>query len=262
MEKKGFVLEIRNPMFPSRTIKTQEEIKNIIAVQKAIEEALKEVLKIIRKSKIKGKFLSYQGRVLPSGRIKRFINSELLQRDCLPARDTTITSGDQACDVHFRGSAPLQANSAIIIDIYPRSLKSKYWSDMTRTVVKGKASPELKKLYHTVLAGQKKALALVKPGANGKMIDQTIRDFFTAQGYKTEKMQGFIHGTGHGVGLDIHEEPRIHQKKSILKAGNVITIEPGLYYQGLGGVRIEDTVVVTEKGCLNLAKFSKRLLEL
>ncbi|MCK5268215.1 MAG: aminopeptidase P family protein, partial [Spirochaetes bacterium] len=205
--------------------------------------------------------------ILTSEEIRRFINSELLKRDCMPVKDTITSSSDQACDVHFFGSGPLKANSAIIIDIFPRSLKTKYWSDMTRTVVKGKASPELKKLYNTVLAGQKKALAIVKAGVSGAEIDKIIRDFFIKEGYQTKeikgKMQGFVHGTGHGVGLDIHEEPRIHQENRILlKAGNVITIEPGLYYLGLGGVRIEDTVAVTEEGCLNLAKFPKQLLEL
>ena len=267
LEKQGFSLKVREPFLKERTVKTNAEVKYIVAVQRKMEEVLAEALEIIRKSRIKGKFLyNKKGEILTSEQIRSFINSELLKRGCVPEKSTIVSSGDQACDVHFFGSGSLMANSAIIIDIFPRSAESKYWSDMTRTVVKGKASPELKKLYNTVLAGQKKALALVKPGASGKMIDQTIRDFFISKGYQTGKikgkMQGFVHGTGHGVGLDIHEGPRICQKDSILKAGNVITIEPGLYYWGLGGVRIEDTVVVTEKGCLNLAKFSKRLLEL
>ncbi len=135
---------------------------------------------------------------------------------------------------------------------------------MTRTIVKGKAGPEIKKIYQIVLRAQKLALARIAPGARCSEIHNAVEDFFASQGFITEnqgkKIRGFIHGTGHGVGLDIHEPPFINSNSSdILKEGNIVTVEPGLYYPGIGGVRIEDIVAVTKNGCENLTQAPKFL---
>ncbi len=260
----------KDVFFEQRTIKTKEEIEHIIEVQRNVEEVLYETLEIIRKSKIKnniqGSFLYYQAEILTSESLRRFMNIELLKRDCFSEAGLIVSSGKQTSVPHNLGSGPLKANTPIIFDIYPRSITTKYWADMTRTVVKGQASPEFKELYSAVLDGQKKAIKMVKPGIDGFEIDKMLREFFVSKGYKTEEingeMQGFIHATGHGVGLDIHEEPRISNLERILKPGNVFTIEPGLYYKDIGGVRIEDLVVVTKNGCENLTHFPKRLMEL
>ena len=136
-------------------------------------------------------------------------------------------------------------------------------ADMTRTVVKGRASDALKKLYDTVKTAQEEAVGKVKDGASGQDIHQGILDRFEKAGYQTGmkdgRMQGFFHGTGHGLGLDIHEPPRISRGPWTLKTGQVVTVEPGLYYPDIGAVRIEDMVVVTETGCRNLTQFPKFL---
>lgn len=152
----------------------------------------------------------------------------------------------------------------IIIDIYPRSSNKRYFSDMTRTVVRGKALPEIKKIYNTVLAAQELAIKKVKPGIKGNELYKIVLDYFTNCGYKTERKgkvaQGFTHGLGHGVGLDVHEIPELNSSsKDVLKTGSVVTVEPGLYYPEIGGVRIEDLVVVTKNGCENLTRFEKVL---
>jgi Xaa-Pro aminopeptidase len=164
------------------------------------------------------------------------------------------------------GSGPLFANQPIIIDIYPKSSISRYFADMTRTVVKGKASPEIRKIYDTVLAGQKLALKSVRTGIEISSLYQKVTDYFEKCGFQTtlgsRNPEGFIHNLGHGLGLEIHEKlflgPRNREK---LQAGSIITIEPGLYYPGIGGIRIEDLVLVKEEGCVNLTRMPK-ILEL
>lgn len=135
---------------------------------------------------------------------------------------------------------------------------------MTRTIVKGKASEKLKKMYDVVLGAQKLALGEVKAGVRANSIHKKVENYFISCGFKTKEkngiIQGFFHSTGHRVGLDIHELPNIStNNKKVLKVGNVVTVEPGLYYPEIGGVRIEDMVVVTETGCRNLTKFPKFL---
>ena len=169
--------------------------------------------------------------------------------------------GEQACDPHNEGSGPLPAGRGIIFDVFPRSATSRYFADMSRTVVRGAPTSDLKRLYQTVKDAQEEAIEKVKDGAEGMKIHQGICARFEKAGYMTGvvngRMQGYFHGTGHGVGLDIHEAPRISRTGSLLQEGHVVTVEPGLYYPGLGAVRIEDMVLVTKDGCRNLTDFPK-----
>jgi Xaa-Pro aminopeptidase len=143
---------------------------------------------------------------------------------------------------------------------------SRYYADMTRTVVKGEPVPELERMYEAVLEGQEAALAMIRAGVNGGDVHRKVSDILHEAGYKTiihdqrpgEPLgEGFIHGTGHGVGLEVHEGPRVSVVDEELKAGDVVTVEPGLYDPELGGLRIEDLVVVTQDGNRNLTDFPK-----
>jgi Xaa-Pro aminopeptidase len=149
------------------------------------------------------------------------------------------------------------------MDIFPRSEATGYFGDLTRTVVRGRASERLKEVYALVEAGVRLGHRRVAPGADGKAVHQEIHDLFTARGYPTGvkdgRMQGFFHGTGHGLGLQIHEPPSISVRGTRLRAGHVVTVEPGLYYLGLGGVRIEDVALVTPRGSRNLTRAPRRL---
>ncbi|OLC41129.1 MAG: Xaa-Pro aminopeptidase [Nitrospirae bacterium 13_1_40CM_4_62_6] len=257
----GYQLETKQePFFERRAVKSEEEIRYIEATQRATEEAVAAAHQTLRAAAPRGGVLWLDGEPLTSERIKKLINVKLMERDCV-GQHTIVAGGEQACDPHHEGSGPLPADRSIIFDVFPRSGQTRYFADMSRTVVRGKASPELKRLYQTVRDAQEEAIGKVRDGADGAKIHQRICDRFEAAGYKTGlvngRMQGYFHGTGHGVGLDIHEAPRISRSGTPLQEGQIVTVEPGLYYPGLGAVRIEDMVLVTLDGCRNLTQFPK-----
>jgi Xaa-Pro aminopeptidase len=250
----------RDPFYEQRVVKTAEEVRYIEASQRATEEAVAAAHAVLRQAAIKNGQLWVDGTALTSEGIKKLINVKLMERDCV-AQHTIVAGGEQACDPHNEGSGPLPADRSIIFDVFPRSAASRYFADMSRTVIRGTASPELKRLYQAVKDAQEEAIDKIKDGADGMKIHQGICARFEKAGYKTGlvngRMQGYFHGTGHGVGLDIHEAPRISRTGSLLQEGHVVTVEPGLYYPGLGAIRIEDMVLVTKDGCRNLTDFPK-----
>ncbi len=263
LQSLGYIIEPKDePFYPQRLLKSDEEIQAIETTQRATEEALEIALQVIQESSIRHDIIYFDGVPLTSEKIKQVIHIALMERNCV-GQHTIIASGIQGCDPHNEGSGPLQANTSIIMDIFPRSSTTRYFADQTRTVVKGQASDKLRKLYDTVKNAQQEAVNAVCDGANGNDIHKKICSRFEAAGYTTGphkgRMQGFFHGTGHGVGLDIHEPPRVGKATATLQAGQVVTIEPGLYYPDIGAVRIEDMVLVTQTGCRNLTKFPKFL---
>jgi Xaa-Pro aminopeptidase len=199
---------------------------------------------------------------LTSEYLRKVIARELLENSCI-AVHTIVACGDQGCDPHNIGSGPIFANKTIIIDIFPKSLISNYCANITRTFVRGKASEKVKRMFDAVIGAQNKAFELIKDGIDGTVIHKQVQKFFRQLGYSTKKygnkMVGFFHGTGHGIGLEVHEPPRVSKKGMTLRKGNVITVEPGLYYFGVGAVRLEDIVVVEKDGCRNLTRFPKIL---
>jgi Xaa-Pro aminopeptidase len=263
LRERGFRISTRKePFYPERAIKSAEEVESVLQTMRATEEAIGHAVELIRASEIHQGQLLHEGRVLTSEFIKKLINVKLMENDCI-AQHTIVACGDDACDPHNEGSGPFRAHEPIVMDVFPKSSKTGYYADITRTVVKGKPSDALRRVYDTVLQGQELGLQMVKAGASGKAIHTAINDLFEKAGYNTgvinERVQGFFHGTGHGVGLEIHEPPRISRVDDTLQPGHVVTVEPGLYYLGVGGVRIEDTVLVTSHGCENLTSFPKYL---
>jgi Xaa-Pro aminopeptidase len=262
IKRKGIALETSNRLFwPAREKKTAEEIRLLECALRITETGMKRGMEILKASKPgAGKKLKWSGKTLTSEILRAEIDSAILRAGGVPT-NTIVAGGDQACDPHERGFGPLRANSLIILDIFPRDAKTGYWGDMTRTVVRGRASEQQRKLWEAVKAGQALALKRIKAGVDGMSIHKAITELFDRWGFPTEvrngRRVGFFHGTGHGLGLEIHEYPRL--QKVTLKAGQCLTVEPGLYYPGIGGARIEDVVIVEKDGCRILSKFPKQL---
>lgn len=247
--------------WPEREAKSEDELQLMRRALAITEKGLARAMEVLAASKPgPGKKLSWSGRTLTSEILRAEIDSAILRVGGLPA-NTIVAGGDQACDPHERGFGPLKADSLIILDIFPRDAKSGYFGDLTRTVVRGRASEEQRRLWETVREGQTLALKKMKPGVDGLELHNKVKQFFTDRGFPTEvrdgRQVGFFHGTGHGLGLEIHEFPRF--QKTVFKPGQVLTVEPGLYYPGIGGARLEDVVAVTKNGTRMLSRFEKRL---
>jgi Xaa-Pro aminopeptidase len=264
LRKLGVKLKPRAAVFPRREIKSADEVRKISAALTMAEVGMAEGMEVLRRSKIaRNRKLIYHGLPLTSEKLRAVIDCAILQA-CGLAANTIVAGGRQACDPHERGHGLLRANEPIIIDIFPRSQKTGYFGDITRTVVRGRANEAVKKLYDTVLRGQKIGFEKIRAGVPTADVHKAVQKFFVQQGYKTGRrdgrMEGFFHGTGHGLGLEIHEAPRLGATSAgKLRIGHVVTVEPGLYYPEIGGVRLEDVALVTSNGAKNLTRFEKVL---
>jgi len=251
------------PFFPERYVKNAEEKKHIIQSQRAVFSTMRMVGDVLKKSRIKGSRLVYRGKILSSESVRSMIDVFLMENGFV-VDGTIVSCGKESVDPHDVGQGPLKPNSSIIVDVFPKSMKTRYFGDATRTFCRGRAPEALKKMYAVVKKGQEMGLSMVKSGVVGNRIHRAITEFFEKEGYPTcergGRMVGFFHGTGHSIGLEVHEEPaRINRSEYKLKVGNVMSVEPGLYYPEVGGVRIEDLVYITKTGCEVLAKYPKKL---
>jgi Xaa-Pro aminopeptidase len=242
---------IEGPFFPERARKSDAEARAIRRGNAASAAGIRAAEAVLRAARIEGKRLLYEGRVLTSERLRTIIDQACLEKGAT-AHNTIVAGGRQACDPHEVGHGPLRPNELIIIDVFPRLQKNGYHGDMTRTFLKGRASPAQRQFVAAVRAAQRAALEAVKAGVKGDAVHAAAANSLSDGGYATERrggaFVGFIHSTGHGLGLAVHESPRVSKGAGKLKSGNVITIEPGLYYPEIGGCRIEDVVRVTKGG--------------
>ena len=250
---------LESPVSEMREVKTAEEIEEIRYSQKACEVAMMVATDMIRRSRPAGEGLVLDGEPLTSERVKSSIDVSLLEWGC-EAEDTIVAGGRDAADPHFIGSGPLPRDAPIVIDIFPRSKRSRYFADMTRTVLRGEAEEEVLEIYEAVLAAQEAGIAALRSGETGRMVHSKVCEAFEERGYPEREGRGFIHSSGHGVGLAVHERPSLSEVGKTLQANSVVTVEPGLYYPELGGVRLEDLLVVREAGCENLTSLEKRLI--
>lgn len=263
LRSKGIEVTAGEKLFDKkREVKTKKEIELIVQSQRVNEKGMKKAVDMIKQSEPKDGVLYYRGMPLTSEMLQREIELTFIKNGC-DATDTITAAGPRSADPHFVGEGPIRENELIVLDLFPYNKKSRYFADMTRTVVRGRATPKMRKMYDVVLEAQRLAIAAIKPGVTGKQINDLVCDYFEKQGYgtiRTKSKTGFIHGTGHGVGIEIHEGPSIGESGlEPLQPGNVVTVEPGLYEPDVGGVRIEDMVVVTQDGCIDITKFPKQL---
>jgi Xaa-Pro aminopeptidase len=264
LDERGIRLETGpDPFWPEREIKRPDEVRAIEAALRAAEAGLLAGIDALRSCRIgRDGYLRRNGRRFTVEDLRSAVNTRIMAAGAVPSH-TICAPGDQAVDPHEEGHGPIRAHTPIVMDIFPRSERTGYFGDLTRTVVRGRASFALHQMYALVHEGVRLGHSQVRPGADGLKIHGEILALFERQGYKTGlkdgRMQGFFHGTGHGLGLQIHEPPSIGKRPSTLRAGHVVTVEPGLYYLGLGGVRIEDVALVTRNGSTNLTRVPKQL---
>ncbi|NMA20819.1 MAG: aminopeptidase P family protein [Lentisphaerae bacterium] len=260
LTKRRIRLSTLNPFSPQRAIKTEAEIAAIQEAVQLAEIGLQCAENILRQSRIgKDNLLFWQNEILTAEILRGEIDAEIARAGGI-AQGTICAPGRQGADPHQVGTGAIHAHEPIALDIFPRSKRSGYHGDLTRTWVKGKASDYVWRAFKAVQQAQKNALQALKPGVSGKDIHQGVVDLFKERGFETVMgggvtPRGFFHSTGHGLGLEVHEAPSLSlRNEAPLQTGHVVTVEPGLYYPEWGGVRLEDVAVLTDTGCRNLTK--------
>lgn len=250
------------PLFPRRTVKTPAEAAAIREGNRCSARGIAAAERVLRASRIRGRRLIYRGSPLTSERLKFAIEVACLEAGATSLH-TIAAGGDQACDPHDRGSGLLRPDELIVVDVFPRVQATGYYGDMTRTFLRGRAREAQRALVAAVRAAQQAALRAVRAGVEGSAVHAAVTAVFARRGYATTRTArrsvGFFHGTGHGLGLEVHEAPRLGATAhGALPRGAVVTVEPGLYYPGLGGCRIEDVVQVTSASPRLLSRFHYR----
>lgn len=255
----------RAGVFPQRTLKSPDEVKKISATLLMAEVGLAEGLQALKQSRInRDRKLIYRNAPLTSERLRAIIDTAIVQAGGLISQ-TIVAGGRQGCDPHDIGHGPLRANEPIVIDIFPRSQKTGYYGDITRTVVRGRASEAVRGAYQAVREAQDLAIREMKSGVGCRQVHERVQEHFRRNGFKSSRVKGafhgFFHGTGHGLGLDLHEAPVIgpHSRET-LSNRMTVAVEPGLYYPEMGGgIRLEDVIVIQNGRPKNLTKFEKVL---
>jgi len=272
LREMGVELVVANDLRERRRVKRPDEIDAIEAAQRATEAAWREGVDAIRRAKMRpDKTLELDGAVFTAERLRAIVEAALLARGY--ASDGAICApGAQAADPHQIGTGPLHAGEPIVMDIFPQHKQTRYWADMTRTVSKGEPPAAIRKIYDVVMRAQDAGITALRPGVTGREVHELVEDIIWEAGYDTLRPgqkkdpadptpRGFIHSTGHGVGLEIHEAPAIARSGTKpLLVGDVVTIEPGVYDPVIGGVRLEDMLVITETGARNLTQAPRELV--
>jgi len=255
---------VEDKVMESRKTKSCKEVEKLREAQQITEEAMEKAENIISSAEVKENRLYYEGEVLTSERLKKEIKYFLIKNDCELPQETIVASGEESAKPHSTGSGPINPKEPIVIDIFPRH-RNKYFGDMTRTFLKGEVSEEIKKMKKAVLEAQKAAFEVLNKGSGtaASEVHNAVCDILESHSFNTlrngDAKTGFIHSTGHAVGLELHEPPRIAENEDELKSGMTLTIEPSLYNPEIGGIRIEDMVLIKKDGYENFNSVDKGL---
>ena len=268
MRGAGLDVEVDRGLFVAeRRHKSSQEARFIEASQRAAEAAVIEVVSQLAQADTRDGILWLDERPLTSERLYARA-SLLLGEKGFTCPDMIIAGSPECAMPHFRGEGPIRAGAPVIIDIFPASRTTHYHGDLTRTVVVGEVPEEIRRMHAAVLQALDAGIESIKAGVSGRDVHQGVCQVLVDRGYGTTT-RGFEgadggarmnHSTGHGVGLDVHEEPSLRgPNENTLLEGDVVTVEPGLYLMGLGGVRIEDTGMVTPDGFKNFTSLTRSL---
>ncbi len=243
-----------------RRQKDATEIAAIQFAQQQTEEVMRIACQTIARSQVDAdNFLMIDGRPLTSERMQSMIDVWLLERGFSNPM-SIVAGGPIGADCHDHGHGPLKSMEPIIVDIFPRDKKSLYNGDCTRTVVHGKVSDKIGSMHAAVVKAKSAATSAIRAGVTGQFVHEATSRSMESSGYQmgfapegaTDDFTSMTHGTGHGLGLEVHEPPLLAAGGPELLVGDVVTVEPGLYCKAIGGIRLEDMVVVTQDGCINL----------
>ena len=245
-----------------RRAKSEAQIEGIRRAQRGTEAALDAARALLRASAPAHGVLQLDGAPLTCERIKAAVRAVFLEHD-LVAEDLIVSHGAQTAVGHDDGSGPIAPHEPVLLDLFPRDRASGCFTDMTRVFVWGEPPAELAAWHALCLRALQAAIAGARAGVSGRDLQFAACDLFEAAGHPTQRSKepgtvldhGFYHALGHGVGLEVHEDPSIGRTGDLLVAGDVIALEPGLYRPGFGGVCLEDTVLVTADGAVNFADY-------
>jgi Xaa-Pro aminopeptidase len=265
LEQMGLVpVIVPGPFVPRRRRKTRREVEAMRRCQRAGEQGMVIAAGMIARARRRGRRLVLDGQPLTSERLKSEVSVALLSRGYQAAGLIIAGRPEQSCLPHHSGSGALLADHAIIMDFFPRSLETGYHGDETRTVVRGRPSPRLSAMARAVREAERRAARMLRPGVRGAEIHARTVEFLAAEGFRTERRgsrpRGFFHGLGHGLGLEIHEAPSLSGPDTVLAVGDVVTVEPGLYYPRTGGVRHENLYHIGRKGTEPLSSLDLDLI--
>jgi Xaa-Pro aminopeptidase len=264
LREDGVVLAVDGQYFDERRrVKTAAELAGIRRAQRAAEAGMDAARALFRQAARSGDGLVVDGEALTVERVKTAM-AQAFAGHGTSADDFIVAPGPQGAVGHDMGSGPIRAGVPIVIDVWPRDNETACFADMTRTFVIGDVPDDVARWHALCKQALDAAVSDIRDGADGRAIYDTTCDIFEAAGERTQRTktagqtlaEGFFHGLGHGVGLEVHEQPGLGlAAKNALRAGDVVTVEPGLYRQGFGGVRLEDLVLVTERGAENLTRY-------
>jgi Xaa-Pro aminopeptidase len=268
LQRAGISVECDTEMWVAdRRRKNEQEIEYLREAQQVTEQAMRFACEMIAAAEARsGGVLFQDGEPLTSERVRIAVDHWLMDRG-YSNPSSIVAGGPTGADCHDVGSGELHTEQPVIIDIFPRNKSTLYWGDCTRTVVHGAIPEELQTMLVTVRKAKTAGIDAIAAGVTGEDVHRATLRVVQDDGYSVglpEKQSpdsycAMTHGTGHGVGLDVHEPPLLDMNGPKLLAGDAITVEPGLYRRDMGGVRVEDMVVVTEDGCINLNKLPEGL---